>query len=60
MFGNIGMPEILIILAIVAVLFGPSQLPKLGRSMGETIREFRGVGKELQRGHDDDDDARTE
>lgn len=49
MLGNLGMGELLIIGVILAVLFGPSQLPKLGRSIGETIREFRAIGKEIER-----------
>ncbi len=46
MYG-IGASELLIIGVIVMVLFGPRQLPKMGRALGETIREFRGVAKEL-------------
>jgi len=38
---DIGVPELLIILAIVIVLFGPSRLSGLGRSLGQGIREFR-------------------
>ena len=53
MFG-FGMQEIVIVLAVALLLFGPSQLPKLGRSIGQTIKEFRGVAKEL---HGDDDEA---
>ncbi len=34
-------PELVIILVIALVLFGPSQLPKLGRSIGETMRAVR-------------------
>jgi sec-independent protein translocase protein TatA len=34
-------PEILILLAIVLIIFGPKQLPKLGETIGRTIREFR-------------------
>jgi len=41
------MTEMLIIGGIALLIFGPSQLPKLGRSLGATIREFRGVAKEL-------------
>jgi sec-independent protein translocase protein TatA len=51
--GNFGMTEILVVLGIALLLFGPSQLPKLGRSFGQTIREFRSVGKELERGIDE-------
>lgn len=47
MFG-LGVQELLIIGAIVALIFGPSQLPRLGRSVGETIREVRGIGKALE------------
>ena len=56
MFGTIGPMEIMIVLGILLLLFGPSQLPKLGRSLGLTIKEFRGVGKELQKSLDGDDD----
>lgn len=39
--GKIGTTELLIVLAIVLVIFGPKALPKLGRSMGKTIGGFR-------------------
>jgi sec-independent protein translocase protein TatA len=38
---GLGAPEMLIILAVVLLLFGGSQLPKLGRSLGQAQREFR-------------------
>ena len=41
MFGSIGMPELLIIFVIALVVFGPSKLPDLGKSLGEGIRGFR-------------------
>ncbi len=41
MFGSIGVPELLIILAIIIVIFGASKLPQLGRGLGEGIRNFR-------------------
>lgn len=56
MFGSLGMPELLVIGLIAALIFGPRQLPKLGRSIGETIREFRNVGRELQSGYEDHED----
>ena len=40
MFG-LGVPELLLILAIVIVIFGASKLPQLGRGFGEGIRNFR-------------------
>jgi sec-independent protein translocase protein TatA len=36
-----GGPDILIVLAVVAVLFGGSQIPKLARSLGSAQREFK-------------------
>lgn len=57
MFGSLGVTEMLVIGAILVLLFGPSQIPKLGKSIGATIREFKGVGKELSKLHDEDDVA---
>jgi sec-independent protein translocase protein TatA len=39
---NIGLPEILVVLVIALIVFGPKRLPELGRSLGRGIREFRG------------------
>jgi sec-independent protein translocase protein TatA len=55
MLGGLGMTELLVIAGIATLIFGPRQLPKLGRAMGDTIREMRGVGKELQALHEDED-----
>lgn len=41
MFERIGPGEILIILLIALLIFGPSKLPQLGKSVGESIREFK-------------------
>ncbi len=41
MFSKIGLPEILIILAVVLLLFGATRLPQLGNSLGRSIREFK-------------------
>ncbi len=38
---NLGMTEIVLILVVVLLMFGPSKLPSLGKSMGEAIRGFK-------------------
>ena len=39
--GDIGVPELLIILAIAIILFGPARIGGIGKSLGEAIRSFR-------------------
>ena len=51
--GMIGVQELMIIALICVVLFGPRQLPKLGRAVGETIKEFKGVRKAFEGEIDD-------
>ena len=51
--GKIGTSELLIVLAIVLVIFGPKALPKLGRSMGKTLGSFK---KGLQEDAGDDEE----
>lgn len=47
MLGNVGPLEIIVVLIIALIVFGPKRLPELGRSLGRGIREFRGsVGGE--------------
>ena len=41
MLGNIGMPEILIILLVVLLLFGAKRIPEIAGSMGKGIKEFK-------------------
>ena len=41
MLGSFGFPELLIILVIVVVLFGVNKLPRLGKGLGEGIRNFK-------------------
>jgi sec-independent protein translocase protein TatA len=41
MFGSLGIPELLLILLIVIIIFGAGKLPQLGRGLGEGIRNFR-------------------
>ncbi len=48
MFGNIGVPELIIILAIALLIFGPKKLPEVGRSIGKALREFRRTSDEIK------------
>jgi sec-independent protein translocase protein TatA len=56
MLGSIGVPELLIILLIVIVIFGARKLPELGKSLGSGIRNFR----KSMSGKDNDDDKPSE
>ena len=40
---DVGVPELLIILFVVLLVFGSTRVPKLARSLGEAAREFRGA-----------------
>ena len=51
LFGPFGLPELLVILVIVVVIFGASKLPQLGRGLGEGISNFRDG---LSKGNKDD------
>jgi sec-independent protein translocase protein TatA len=48
MFGPIGMPELIIIMVIALIIFGPRKLPELGRSLGRSIGEFKRASSELR------------
>ena len=46
MIGGIGIPELLIILVIVLVIFGANKLPEIGSGMGRAIKDFKKASKE--------------
>jgi sec-independent protein translocase protein TatA len=41
MFGQLGLPEMLIIMVIALLIFGPKKLPSLGKSLGEGVTSFK-------------------
>ena len=47
MFGRIGMGELLLIFGFVLIVFGPSKLPSLAKSMGQSIDEFKKGANEI-------------
>ncbi len=57
--GKIGVTELLVILLIVLVVFGPTQLPKLSKTLGKTISSFK-KGMEDELGKDDKEESKTE
>ena len=44
---NIGAPELILVLVVVLILFGPGKLPEVGQALGRTVREFRHASNEL-------------
>ncbi len=54
MFGSIGVPELIIILTIALIIFGPRKLPELGRSLGKSLAEFKRASNELRSTLDDE------
>ena len=45
---SIGFPELIVILVIALVIFGPKKLPELGQSLGRGIKEFRSATREVK------------
>lgn len=57
---NIGTPELVIILAIALLLFGPKKLPEIGRSIGQGLRELRKASNQAMSIFDADDEESKE
>lgn len=56
--GNLGITEILLIAVVLLLLFGPSKLPELGKSLGKGIQEFKKASRELTEPLKDDADKK--
>ena len=54
MFGSIGGTEILVIMVIALLVFGPRKLPELGKSLGRGLSEFKRASNDLRRSLEDE------
>jgi TatA/E family protein of Tat protein translocase len=54
--GSLGMPEILLILVIALIVFGPRKLPELGKSLGQSLAQFRRASEDFKRQWEDEVD----
>ena len=59
MLGNIGPLEIVVVLIIALIVFGPKRLPELGSSLGRGIREFRNTVSGDKSDEDDDTEVKA-
>jgi sec-independent protein translocase protein TatA len=59
MLGNIGPLEIIVVLIIALIVFGPKRLPELGSSLGRGIREFRSTVTGEKDDDEDDDEVKA-
>jgi sec-independent protein translocase protein TatA len=58
MFENIGGTELLVILFVVFIFFGPKKLPEIGKNLGKGIREFKNAMRDIQ--HDIEKSTKNE
>jgi sec-independent protein translocase protein TatA len=56
---NLGVPELLIVLAVVLLLFGSTRLPKLARSLGQASKEFKAGVEEGSKDETPPDEAKS-
>jgi TatA/E family protein of Tat protein translocase len=57
MFGPLGGPELVLILVLALIVFGPRRLPEIGKSMGRLMAEFRKASHDFQRTIEDEVEA---
>ncbi len=54
MFGSLGVPEMMMIFVVALLLFGPRQMPQIGKSIGKALGEFRRASNEFKRTIEDE------
>jgi sec-independent protein translocase protein TatA len=57
MFGTLGGPEILLLIVLALIVFGPRKLPEIGKSMGKMLAEFRRASNDFRRTIEDEVEA---
>jgi len=57
---NIGVTELVLILVVALVVFGPKKLPEIGRAIGSGVREFRRAVSDLQKSVQVEDEAKPD
>jgi sec-independent protein translocase protein TatA len=50
MFENVGGGELLVVLFVILIFFGPKKMPELGKNLGKGIREFKNAMRDIQEG----------
>ena len=55
--GNIGIGELVILLVVILILFGPGKLPEVGKALGKAVGEFR---RGIREGLDDKESAKSD
>jgi TatA/E family protein of Tat protein translocase len=54
--GNLGMPELIMIMVLALLLFGPKKLPEIGKTVGKALGEFKRASNDLKRSIEDEMD----
>ena len=52
--GNLGMPELIMIMVLALLLFGPKKLPEIGKQVGKALGEFKRASNDLKRTIEDE------
>ncbi|MEW6726479.1 Sec-independent protein translocase subunit TatA/TatB [Desulforudis sp. 1088] len=60
MFPHLGIPELILILVILLIIFGPGKLPQFGRWLGRTIRQVRESSRDTVEGYKESIQAEDE
>lgn len=59
MFAKIGTTELLLILAVALLIFGPTKLPKLGKAIGQTLGNFKRSFSSAEKGEEKSEKKKT-